>query len=117
MWKHWLGLPSRDYAPGRESLERLERSESDDTPPVSATTTESTASQSSAESTSVDSTTAKNSAEKRYTRAEIAEAVRTLRAAASKKFPGDPETALRAALDAAGEGDAGKVVFTDDDDP
>ena len=122
MWKHWLGLPSRYYAPGRESsLERLERSESDDTgddtgAPVSATT-ESTASQSFAESTAVDSTTGKNSAEKRYTRAEIAEAVRTLRAAASKKFPGDPETALRAALDAAGEGDAGKVVFTDDDDP
>jgi hypothetical protein len=95
--------------------------ESDDiVAPVSATT-ESTASQSEsfaesfAESTAVDSTTGKNSAEKRYTRAEIAEAVRTLRAAASKKFPGDPETALRAALDAAGEGDAGRVVFTDDD--
>ena len=118
MWKHWLGLPSRYYAPGGESLERVEGLESDDTPPVLATT-ESTASQSfaesTAESTAVDSTTGKNSAEKRYTRAEIAEAVRTLRAAASKKFPGDPETALRAALDAAGEGDTGRVVFTDDD--
>ena len=120
MWKHWLGLPSRYYAPGGESLERLESDvESDDiVAPVSATT-ESTASQSfaesTAESTAVDSTTGKNSAEKRYTRAEIAEAVRTLRAAASKKFPGDPETALRAALDAAGEGDTGRVVFTDDD--
>jgi leucine-rich PPR motif-containing protein len=115
MWKHWLGLPSRYYAPGGESLERLESDvESDDiVAPVSATT-ESFA-ESFAESTAVDSTTGKNSAEKRYTRAEIAEAVRTLRAAASKKFPGDPETALRAALDAAGEGDAGRVVFTDDD--
>ena len=115
MWKHWLGLPSRYYAPGGESLERVEGLESDDTPPVSATT-ESTA-ESFAESTAegaADSTTA-NSAEKKYTRAEIAEAVRTLRAAASKKFPGDPETALRAALDAAGDGDAGRVDFTDDE--
>ena len=115
MWKHWLGLPSRYYAPGGESLERVEGLESDDTPPVLATT-ESTA-ESFAESTAegaADSTTA-NSAEKKYTRAEIAEAVRTLRAAASKKFPGDPETALRAALDAAGDGDAGRVDFTDDE--
>jgi hypothetical protein len=115
MWKHWLGLPSRYYAPGGESLERVEGLESDDTPPVLATT-ESTA-KSFAESTAegaADSTTA-NSAEKKYTRAEIAEAVRTLRAAASKKFPGDPETALRAALDAAGDGDAGRVDFTDDE--
>ena len=115
MWKHWLGLPSRYYAPGGESLERVEGLKSDDTPPVLATT-ESTA-KSFAESTAegaADSTTA-NSAEKKYTRAEIAEAVRTLRAAASKKFPGDPETALRAALDAAGDGDAGRVDFTDDE--
>ena len=115
MWKHWLGLPSRYYAPGGESLERVEGLESDDTPPVLATT-ESTA-KSFAESTAegaADSTTA-NSAEKKYTRAEIAEAVRTLGAAASKKFPGDPETALRAALDAAGDGDAGRVDFTDDE--
>jgi hypothetical protein len=37
---------------------------------------------------------------------EIAEAVKTLRRAAFRTFPDDPETALRAALDAAEEGDA-----------
>jgi hypothetical protein len=54
-----------------------------------------------------------NAAEKKYTRAEIADAVRVLRAAASRKFPDDPETALRAALDAAGEGDAKRVAGDD----
>jgi hypothetical protein len=44
-----------------------------------------------------------------YSRAEVAAAVNMLREAAQKRNPNDPEAALRAALDVAGEGDAGLI--------
>ena len=44
-----------------------------------------------------------------YSRADVAAAVNMLREAAQKRNPNDPEAALRAALDVAGEGDAGLI--------
>jgi type II secretory pathway pseudopilin PulG len=44
-----------------------------------------------------------------YTREEIGAAVGMLREAAAKRNPDDPEAALRAALEVAGEGDAGLI--------
>jgi hypothetical protein len=93
----------------------LEKDDRDDREVLGTTESPESTAESTAEASAADSTKKTAEAEKRYTRAEIAEAVRTLRAAASKKFPGDPETALRAALDAAGDGDAGRVDFTDDE--
>ena len=107
MWKHWLGLPSRYYAPGEDSTffaaNGTERANENAFEATRMTVAESRG-----------EVVKQRDAEQKYTRAEIAEAVRVLRAAASKKFPDDPETALRAALDAAGEGDAGRVVGNDE---
>lgn len=93
MWKHWLGLPSAYYETrGAEST------------PLTAkgTERETTADPIASGSDSAE----KEKEKKKYTKAEIAEAVKTLRRAAFRTFPDDPETALRAALDAAEEGDA-----------
>ena len=45
-----------------------------------------------------------------YTREDIDAAVAMLREAAERRNPDDPEAALRAALEVAGEGDAGLIV-------
>jgi len=104
MWKHWLGLPSRYYANGELS------EESPAAPMTVAEKKETVANADAAGTARTSISRTETSAEKKYTRAEIADAVRVLRAAASRKFPDDPETALRAALDAAGEGDAKRVA-------
>ena len=44
-----------------------------------------------------------------YSQSEIAAAVNMLREAAQRRNPNDPEAALRAALEVAGEGDAGLI--------
>ena len=44
-----------------------------------------------------------------YSREDIAAAVSMLREAAARRNPDDPEGALRAALEVAGEGDAGLI--------
>ena len=106
MWKHWLGLPSRYYANG-------EGSEESPAAPMTVAEKSAVANADAAGAARTPPRTEKP-AEKKYTRAEIAEAVRVLRAAASRKFPDDPETALRAALDAAGEGDAKRVAGDDE---
>lgn len=93
MWKHWLGLPSQYYA-----------GESGAPPPTVAESAESARAE--AEATGSNPTVAE---ERKYTKEEIAEAVRVLRAAAAKRFPDDPETALRLALEAAEEGDARRL--------
>jgi leucine-rich PPR motif-containing protein len=108
MWKHWLGLPSRYYANGEGS------EESPAAPMTVAEKKETVANADAAGSAQTSISRTETSAEKKYTRAEIADAVRVLRAAASRKFPDDPETALRAALDAAGEGDAKRVAGDDE---
>ena len=93
MWKHWLGLPSQYYA-----------GESGAAPPTVAESAESARAEAEA--------TGSNPAvvdERKYTKEEISEAVRVLRAAAARRFPDDPETALRLALDAAEEGDARRL--------
>jgi leucine-rich PPR motif-containing protein len=108
MWKHWLGLPSRYYANGEGS------EESPAAPMTVAEKKETVANADAAGTAQTSISRTENAAEKKYTRAEIADAVRVLRAAASRKFPDDPETALRAALDAAGEGDAKRVAGDDE---
>jgi hypothetical protein len=108
MWKHWLGLPSRYYANGEVS------EESPAAPMTVAEKKETVANADAAGTAQTSISRTENAAEKKYTRAEIADAVRVLRAAASRKFPDDPETALRAALDAAGEGDAKRVAGDDE---
>jgi len=108
MWKHWLGLPSRYYANGEVS------EESPAAPMTVAEKKETVANADAAGTAQTSISRTETSAEKKYTRAEIADAVRVLRAAASRKFPDDPETALRAALDAAGEGDAKRVAGDDE---
>jgi leucine-rich PPR motif-containing protein len=108
MWKHWLGLPSRYYANGELS------EESPAAPMTVAEKKETVANADAAGTAQTSISRPETSAEKKYTRAEIADAVRVLRAAASRKFPDDPETALRAALDAAGEGDAKRVAGDDE---
>ena len=60
------------------------------------------------EASSSSESASSESSKQKYTKLEIAEAVKTLRLAASKKFPGDPESALKFALEAAEEGDAGR---------
>lgn len=93
MWKHWLGLPSQYYA-----------GESGAAPPTVAESAESARADAEA--------TGSNPAvvdERKYTKEEISEAVRVLRAAAARRFPDDPETALRLALEAAEEGDARRL--------
>ena len=93
MWKHWLGLPSQYYA-----------GESGAAPPTVAESAESARAEAEA--------TGSNPAvvdERKYTKEEISEAVRVLRAAAARRFPDDPETALRLALEAAEEGDARRL--------
>lgn len=105
MWKHWLGLPSRYY-------DGVGEAPSAATPPTvpSATATP-------ANGAARDAPQDQPSIEKqRYTKAEIAEAVRVLRAAASKRYPDDPDRALEAALEAANDGDALSRVLRDDDD-
>ena len=119
MWKHWLGLPSQYYA-------------GEDAPPTVAEAKEYAASrEASASSNSGASSGAKNPSDaassdapppspgntttppRRYSREDIAEAVKLLRlaarSAAASKFPDDPEAALEAALRAAEEGDARRV--------
>ena len=93
MWKHWLGLPSQYYA-----------GESGAPPPTVAESAKSARAE--AEATGSNPTVVN---ERKYTKEEIAEAVRVLRAAAAKRFPDDPETALRLALEAAEEGDARRL--------
>jgi pentatricopeptide repeat protein len=107
MWKHWLGLPSRYYANG-------EGSEESPAAPMTVAEKSAVANADAADAARRSVSPSETSAEKKYTRAEIADAVRVLRAAASRKFPDDPETALRAALDAAGEGDAKRVAGDDE---
>ena len=110
MWKHWLGLPSRYYANG-------EGSEESPAAPMTVAEKSAVANADAADAARTNCpyvSPTETSAEKKYTRAEIADAVRVLRAAASRKFPDDPETALRAALDAAGEGDAKRVAGDDE---
>ena len=116
MWKHWLGLPSQYYA-------------GEDAPPTVAEAKEYAASrEASASSNSGASSGAKrnpsdaSSSEaappspgntttppRRYSREDIAEAVKLLRLAAERQYPGDPEAALEAALSAAEAGDARRV--------
>ena len=115
MWKHWLGLPSQYYA-------------GEDAPPTVAEAKEYAASrEASASSNSGASSGAKNPSDaassdapppspgntttppRRYSREDIAEAVKLLRLAAERQYPGDPEAALEAALSAAEAGDARRV--------
>jgi len=105
MWKHWLGLPSRYY-------DGVGEAPSAATPP-----TDPSATAIPANGAARDAPQNQPSIEKqRYTKAEIAEAVRVLRAAASKRYPDDPDRALEAALEAANDGDALSRVLRDDDD-
>ena len=100
MWKHWLGLPSRYYV-GEEGPNGGVKNDAK-SPMTVAENKRVTEASSSFESASSESS------KQKYTKLEIAEAVKTLRLAASKKFPGDPESALKFALEAAEEGDAGR---------
>ena len=100
MWKHWLGLPSRYYV-GEEGPNGGVKNDAK-SPMTVAENKRVTEASSSSESASSESS------KQKYTKLEIAEAVKTLRLAASKKFPGDPESALKFALEAAEEGDAGR---------
>jgi len=113
MWKHWLGLPSRYYA-------------GEDAPPTVAEAKEYAASREALASSNSSSSGAKRPTDasteappspgntrtpppRRYSREDIAEAVKLLRLAAERQYPGDPEAALEAALSAAEAGDARRV--------
>lgn len=101
MWKHWLGLPSRYYDGRRPDAVVGVGGASDATAtPDGAVRNDSPQ---------------PLSEKQRYTKAEIAEAVRVLRAAAAKRYPNDPDRALEAALEAANDGDALSRVLRDDD--
>mmetsp|Transcript_11048 Transcript_11048/g.42982 ORF Transcript_11048/g.42982 Transcript_11048/m.42982 type:complete len:111 (-) Transcript_11048:119-451(-) len=101
MWKHWLGLPSRYYDGRRPDAVVGVGGASDATAtPDGAVRNDSPQ---------------PPSEKQRYTKAEIAEAVRVLRAAAAKRYPNDPDRALEAALEAANDGDALSRVLRDDD--
>lgn len=103
MWKHWLGLPSR-YYDGRRSDAAVGVGGASD-----ATATP------DGDPRRNDPPQPPPSEKQRYTKAEIAEAVRVLRAAAAKRYPNDPDRALEAALEAANDGDALSRVLRDDD--
>ena len=104
MWKHWLGLPSQ-YYDGR-----------DDAPSSSSASgslSPANAARASAVSDAVSDTASAaegiNPNKKHYAKEEIAAAVATLRAAAARRYPDDPQTALRVALEAAEEGNARRI--------
>ena len=104
MWKHWLGLPSRYYDGA-----------SDATTPMDGPSATATPSSSGAARDDDDAPRGPaEEQERRYTKAEIAEAVRVLRDAASKRFPDDPDRALEVALEAANDGDAARVLRDED---
>ena len=101
MWKHWLGLPSRYYDGRRpDAVVGVGRASDATATPDGAVRNE---------------PPQPPSEKQRYTKAEIAEAVRVLRAAAAKRYPNDPDRALEAALEAANDGDALSRVLRDDD--
>ena len=104
MWKHWLGLPSRYYDGASDATTPM------DGPSATATPSSSGAARD-------DEDAPRGPAEtqaRRYTKAEIAEAVRVLRDAASKRLPDDPDRALEVALEAANDGDAARVLRDED---
>ena len=104
MWKHWLGLPSRYYDGASDATTPM------DGPSATATPSSSGAARDDDDAPRGPAETQ----ERRYTKAEIAEAVRVLRDAASKRYPDDPDRALEVALEAANDGDAARVLRDED---
>ena len=128
MWKHWLGLPSRYYVeesgvngPGVGGGGA--NTKGDAKAPLTVAENalakrrlETSSESSESSSRSFEPFEIDTSEKKKYTRTEIARAVATLRAAASKKFPKDPESALRLALDASAGGDTKRFSADDDEE-
>lgn len=100
MWKHWLGLPSQYYG---------------DATPTPPSRFKSSGKVAANEVAADDAAAAESTGGKKvYSKEEIAEAVQILRAAAARRYPNDPETALRLALEVAEEGDAGRMLLDDE---
>ena len=128
MWKHWLGLPSRYYVaesgvngPGVGGGGANTKGDAKAPMTVAENALVKRRLETSSESLESSSRSFEpfeidTSKKKKYTRAEIARAVATLRAAASKKFPKDPESALRLALDASAGGDTKRFSADDDEE-
>jgi len=108
MWKHWLGLPSqyydgRDDAPSSSSASGSLSPASDAVSDTVSDAVSDTAADTASAAEGI------NPNKKHYAKEEIAAAVATLRAAAARRYPDDPQTALRVALEAAEEGNARRI--------
>ena len=113
MWKHWLGLPSRYYDGASDATTPMDGPSA--TTPMDGPSATATPSSSGAARDDDDAPRGPaETQERRYTKAEIAEAVRVLRDAASKRYPDDPDRALEVALEAANDGDAARVLRDED---